>query len=163
MHEHAILIQKSTCPDSIVSNSNSTGPFRRLFQQHRPTPVIGWIEIPQCSTSCRTEVCLSFRPEAREASSSETARVHQAAWRRGRSVAACRSCAIDDAANPSDDSETAPDRGGIDPAAPMLRFQLSDGSVDLMKAFSLGGLEGIGGVWKMPLSDETFDARYGRW
>jgi hypothetical protein len=51
----------------------------------------------------------------------------------------------------------------IDPAAPMLRFQLSDGSVDLMKAFSLGGLEGIGGVWKMPLSDETFDARYGRW
>jgi len=51
----------------------------------------------------------------------------------------------------------------IDPAAPMLRFQLSDGSVDLMKAFSLGGLEGIGGVWEMPLSDETFDARYGRW
>ena len=51
----------------------------------------------------------------------------------------------------------------IDPAASMLRFQLSDGSVDLMKAFSLGGLEGIGGVWKMPLSDETFDARYGRW
>jgi hypothetical protein len=31
----------------------------------------------------------------------------------------------------------------IDPAAPMLRFQLSDGSVDLMKAFSLGGFEGI--------------------
>src|SRR5881296_4745755 len=51
----------------------------------------------------------------------------------------------------------------IDPAIPKLRFQLSDGSVDLMKAFSLGGLEGIGGVWKMPLSDETFDARYGRW
>jgi hypothetical protein len=25
----------------------------------------------------------------------------------------------------------------------MLRFQLSDGSVDLMKAFSLGGFEGI--------------------
>src|SRR5262249_9399075 len=51
----------------------------------------------------------------------------------------------------------------IDPAAPMLRFQLSDGSVDLMKAFSLGGFEGIGGIWKMPLSDETFDARFGRW
>ena len=32
----------------------------------------------------------------------------------------------------------------IDPAAPMLRFQLSDGSVDLMKAFSLGGFEGGG-------------------
>ena len=34
----------------------------------------------------------------------------------------------------------------IDPAAPMLRFQLSDGSVDLMKTFSLGGLEGVGGA-----------------
>jgi hypothetical protein len=51
----------------------------------------------------------------------------------------------------------------IDPAAPMLRFQLSDGSVDLMKAFSLGGFEGVGGAWKMPPTDETFDARYGRW
>jgi hypothetical protein len=51
----------------------------------------------------------------------------------------------------------------IDPAAPMLRYQLSDGSVDLMKAFSLGSFEGVGGAWKMPLSDETFDARYGRW
>jgi hypothetical protein len=51
----------------------------------------------------------------------------------------------------------------IDPAAPKLRFQLSDGSVDLMKAFSLGGFEGIGGAWKMPPTDETFDARYGRW
>ena len=51
----------------------------------------------------------------------------------------------------------------IDPAAPKLRFQLSDGSVDLMKAFSLGGFEGVGGAWKMPPTDETFDARYGRW
>jgi hypothetical protein len=51
----------------------------------------------------------------------------------------------------------------IDPAAPMLRFQLSDGSVDLMKAFSLGGFEGVGGAWKMPPTDETFDTRYGRW
>jgi hypothetical protein len=51
----------------------------------------------------------------------------------------------------------------IDPAAPKLRFQLSDGSVDLMKAFSLGGFEGVGGVWKMPATDETFDARFGQW
>jgi hypothetical protein len=51
----------------------------------------------------------------------------------------------------------------IDPAAPMLRFQLSDGSVDLMKAFSLGGFEGVGGAWKMPPTDENFDARFGRW
>ncbi|HZD48440.1 MAG TPA: hypothetical protein VE178_06815, partial [Silvibacterium sp.] len=51
----------------------------------------------------------------------------------------------------------------IDTAAPKLRFQLSDGSVDLMKAFSLGGFEGVGGAWKMPPTDETFDTRYGRW
>src|SRR5439155_5646904 len=37
MHEHATLIQKSICPDSIVPNSNSTVPFRRLFQHYRPT------------------------------------------------------------------------------------------------------------------------------
>ena len=54
----------------------------------------------------------------------------------------------------------------IDPAAPKLRFQLSDGSVDLMKAFSLGGFEGIGGVWEIPphiALPDTFDARYGNW
>jgi hypothetical protein len=51
----------------------------------------------------------------------------------------------------------------IDPAVPKLQFQLSDAAVDLMKAFSLGGFKGIGGVWKIHLSDETFDARYGRW
>src|SRR5258706_4228400 len=41
MHERATLIQKSICPDSIVSNSNSTVPFRRLFQHYRPGPDIG--------------------------------------------------------------------------------------------------------------------------
>jgi hypothetical protein len=51
----------------------------------------------------------------------------------------------------------------IDPAAPNLRFQLSDGSVDLMKSFTLDGFDGVGGAWKMPPTDETFDARYGRW
>jgi hypothetical protein len=51
----------------------------------------------------------------------------------------------------------------IDPAAPNLRFQLSDGSVDLMKSFTLDGFDGVGGAWKMPPADETFDARYGRW
>jgi hypothetical protein len=51
----------------------------------------------------------------------------------------------------------------IDPAAPRPRFQLSDGSVDLMKSFSLGGFEGVGGSWKLPPTDDTFDARYGRW
>jgi len=54
----------------------------------------------------------------------------------------------------------------INPAVPKLRFQLSDGSVDLMKAFSLGGSEGVGGVWEIPLHialSDTFDARYGQW
>ena len=51
----------------------------------------------------------------------------------------------------------------IDPGGPKLRFQLSDGSVDLMKAFSLGGLEGVGGAWILPPTDETFDARFGQW
>jgi hypothetical protein len=54
----------------------------------------------------------------------------------------------------------------IDPAAPKLRFQLNDGSVDLMKAFSLGGPEGVGGVWQIPphtAIPDTFDARYGQW
>jgi len=27
-----------------------------------------------------------------------------------------------------------------------------------MKAFSLGGFEGVGGAWKMPFTDETFDS-----
>ena len=51
----------------------------------------------------------------------------------------------------------------IDPMSPKLRFQLSDSSVDLMKAFSLGGFEGVGGAWKMPPMDEIFDARFGQW
>jgi len=55
----------------------------------------------------------------------------------------------------------------IDTALPqLLRFQLSEGSVDLMKAFNLGGSEGVGGVWEIPLHfalPETFDARYGQW
>jgi hypothetical protein len=51
----------------------------------------------------------------------------------------------------------------IDPAAPKLRFQLSEGSVDLMKGFSLGGFEGVGGAWNLPPTDETFDARFGQW
>jgi hypothetical protein len=48
-------------------------------------------------------------------------------------------------------------------AASKPRFQLSDGSVDLTKSFSLGGFEGVGGSWKLPPTDDTFDARYGRW
>src|SRR5215471_10742453 len=45
-----------------------------------------------------------------------------------------------------------------DPTSPKLRFQLSDGSVDLMKSRSLDGFDSVGGAWKMPLTDEPFDA-----
>jgi hypothetical protein len=51
----------------------------------------------------------------------------------------------------------------IEPAGPKFRSQLGDGEVDLMKGFSLGSRQGIGGAWKMPPVGETFDARYGRW
>jgi hypothetical protein len=51
----------------------------------------------------------------------------------------------------------------IDPAAPKVRFRLSDDVVDLMKGFSLAAPEGIGGTWKTPPTSETFNTRYGRW
>src|SRR5262249_8894201 len=47
--DRAISIQKPVCSDSIVSNPNSTASLWRLFQQHRPKPDIGQIEIPQHS------------------------------------------------------------------------------------------------------------------
>ena len=51
-----------------------------------------------------------------------------------------------------------------DPTSPKLRFQLSDGSVDLMKDFSLSSAQGIGGAWGTPLRPSTpFDERYGQW
>jgi hypothetical protein len=51
----------------------------------------------------------------------------------------------------------------VDPAAAKFQFRLSDGLVDLTKGFILADSEGIGGAWKMPAVDGTFDARYGRW
>ena len=51
----------------------------------------------------------------------------------------------------------------IDPAAPRFQSRLSDDVVDLMKGFSLASFEGIGGAWKAPPTNQTFDARYGRW
>jgi hypothetical protein len=51
----------------------------------------------------------------------------------------------------------------IDSGAQSFVFKLSDSSVDLMKAFSLGGFQGVGGAWKLPTTEETFDARFGQW
>ena len=82
-------------------------------------------------------------------------------------MAARRRCAVDGAANSSDDSEPAADRGGAReayrPCGPKASVSISDGSVDLMKSFRLDGFDGVGGAWKIPATDETFDARYGRW
>jgi hypothetical protein len=51
----------------------------------------------------------------------------------------------------------------IDPAAPRFQSRLSDGMVDLMKGFSLGSGHGIGGAWKTPPPNPTFNERYGQW
>jgi len=45
----------------------------------------------------------------------------------------------------------------IDQSAPEPRFQLRDGVIDLTKhGFSLSGSDGIGTLWKMPTTIETF-------
>ena len=51
----------------------------------------------------------------------------------------------------------------INPAAPRFQSRLSDDVVELMKGFSLASFEGIGGAWKTPPTNQTFDARFGRW
>src|SRR5262249_33723594 len=51
----------------------------------------------------------------------------------------------------------------IEPAAPKLRCQLSEASGDPLKSFRLDGFDGVGSAWEIPSTDETFDARYGRW
>ena len=83
-------------------------------------------------------------------------------------MAARNTCAVDDATNSSDDIKLAADRDGAReayrPGGSKASVSIkSDGSVDLMKSFSLGGFEGVGGSWKLPPSDDTFDARSGRW
>jgi hypothetical protein len=46
------------------------------------------------------------------------------------------------------------------------QFRLGDGSVDLMRDFSLSSSRGIGASWETPAyiaSSDTFDRRYGEW
>ena len=50
----------------------------------------------------------------------------------------------------------------VDPVASKYQFRLGDGEVDLMKAFSLDGSDGIGSAWKLP-SVGKFQERFGRW
>ena len=50
----------------------------------------------------------------------------------------------------------------VDPVALKYQFRLGDGEVDLLKAFSLDGSDGVGSVWKVP-SVGKFQERFGRW
>ena len=45
---------------------SSFGPLRNVFTQPRPRADIGWIEIPQRSSPCRTEIVLPFRSDTPE-------------------------------------------------------------------------------------------------
>ena len=70
---------------------------RPLEFSHRQDPNcdIGWIEMPQRSSLLPYRGMLSFLSKAREASDSETARVHHAAWRRGGFLAGSGAWAAD--------------------------------------------------------------------
>ena len=50
----------------------------------------------------------------------------------------------------------------VDPVALKYQFRLGDGEVDLLKAFSLDGSDGVGSAWKVP-SIGKFQERFGRW
>ncbi len=50
----------------------------------------------------------------------------------------------------------------VDPVASTHQFRLGDDEVDLLKAFSLIGSDGVGSAWKVP-SVGNFQERFGRW
>ena len=50
----------------------------------------------------------------------------------------------------------------VDPVASTHQFRLGDGEIDLLKAFSLVGSDGIGSAWKVP-SVGKFQERFGHW
>ena len=91
---------------------------------------------------------------------------HHSSGRFGRIVAACRTCPGADAANTSGNAQRAADQvraaETVDPVASKYQFRLGDGEVDLLKAFSLDGSDGVGSVWKVP-SVGKFQERFGRW
>ena len=64
--------------------------------------------------------------------------------------------------NTSGNAQRAADQDGaadaVDPAASKYQFRLGDGEVDLLKAFSLDGSDGIGSAWKVP-SERPSDRR----
>jgi hypothetical protein len=51
----------------------------------------------------------------------------------------------------------------LDPRTASPPFRLKDDLVDLMKGFSLGSVEAVGGAWKVPSTSGGFGERFGRW
>jgi hypothetical protein len=91
---------------------------------------------------------------------------HRSSGRFARNVAAFRRCSGADAANtsgtpnvPQIKSRAAENRRAH---RFEIQFRLGDCEVDLLKAFSLDGSDGIGSACKVP-SVGNFQERFGRW
>ena len=84
----------------------------------------------------------------------------------GHIVAACRRCSGADAATRAATPNVQQIKSGrlktVDPVALKYQFRLGDGEVDLLKAFSLDGPDGVGSAWKVP-SVGKFQERFGHW
>ena len=42
-------------------------------------------------------------------------------------------------------------------------YRLGEGRIGLFEGFDLSGARGIGAVWEVPASIDTFQTRYGEW
>jgi hypothetical protein len=89
---------------------------------------------------------------------------HHSSGRFGRIVVACRRCQGADAANMSGNAQRAADevRAAENRRSSKYQLRLGDGEVDLLKAFSLDGSDGVGSAWKVP-SVGKFQERFGHW
>ena len=91
---------------------------------------------------------------------------HHSSGRFARIVAACRTCPGADAPTPAATPNVPQIKSvrlkSVDPVASKYQFRLGDGEVDLLKAFSLDGSDGVGSAWKVP-SVGKFQERFGRW
>jgi hypothetical protein len=142
------LIQRSIRQDSIVSNFNSTASLRRLFQQHRPAPVIRRVEIPQRSSLLPHRGVLAFLSEAREVPTVKRREFISlfagvaAAWSVAANAEELAPMEITKPSKATLPQIEVPRVKPVDRMPPNVR--LSDDLIDLMKGFSLSSAEGIG-------------------